>query len=85
MLLNETQLTLRRELIVQRNLAFSLFRLRKRPKNSAELPAVEQEVGGSSPPNCNHNRNFPCGFSNVLTDLTYLPALKYRERYRWQS
>jgi hypothetical protein len=28
-------------------------------------------------------QKIPCGFSNVLIGLTYLPALKYKRRYKW--
>jgi hypothetical protein len=30
-----------------------------------------------------HTHKILCGFSNILIDLTYLPALKYKRRYKW--
>ena len=44
---------------------------------------VEQEVGGSSPPNCTTAIEMPHISSMLLIDLTYLPRLKYKRRYKW--
>jgi hypothetical protein len=37
--------------------------------------------GGSHP--TVPNEKFPCGFSNVLIDLSYLPALNTKGAYKW--
>ena len=45
--------------------------------------SVEQEVGGSSPPNCTTTVELPRISSNLLMDLTYLRRQKYKGAYKW--
>jgi hypothetical protein len=45
--------------------------------------SVEQEVGGSSPPNCTTTNELPRISSNLLIDLTYLRHVKYKGAYKW--
>jgi hypothetical protein len=42
-------------------------------------------LGGPLCVNCNTTVEMSCRSSNLLIDLTYLSALKYKERYKWQS
>lgn len=46
---------------------------------------MEQEVGGSSPPNCTTTVELPRTLSILLIDLTYLRRRKYNGAYKWQS
>jgi hypothetical protein len=48
-----------------------------------DLRPVEQEVGGSSPPNCTSTVELSSISGILLIDLMYLRRLKYKRRHKW--